>query len=102
MLRARARRAQPEDIHDVVRLGETMLGGNVFCPLFDGIRLDFDCCAALTANQMVVVRVRRAGTKQALPVLLQGVGVTSSGKVCQCPIDGRKSNRASRVSKCTV
>ena len=81
MLRARARRAQPEDVDDVMRLGETMLGGNVFCPLLDGIRLDFDGCAALAANQVMVVRVRRAGSKQALPVLLQGVGVAGSGKV---------------------
>jgi hypothetical protein len=50
MLRARARRAQAEDVHDVVRLGKTMLGRNVFCPLLDGIRLNLDGCAALAAN----------------------------------------------------
>ena len=102
MLRARARRAQAEDINDVVRLSEAMLSGNVFGPLFYGIRLDFNGCSALTADQVVVVRVWGAGAEQALAVLLQRVGVTGSGKICQGPVHGGKTDGATRVAQRTV
>ena len=102
MLRARARRAQAEDVNDVMRLSETVLSGNVFGPLFYGIRLDFDGCSAFAANQVVMVRVGRAGAEQAFTILLQGVGVTGSGKVCQGPVDGGKTDGATRVAQRTV
>jgi hypothetical protein len=42
MLRARARWAQAEDINDVVRLREAVLGGDILRPLCCGTRLNFD------------------------------------------------------------
>jgi len=63
MLRARAGRAQPENVNNVVRLGKAVFSRDILGPLFDGIRLDFDGCSAVTANQMVMMRVGSAGPK---------------------------------------
>jgi hypothetical protein len=81
MLRAGARRAQAEDVNDVVWLSKTMLGGNTLGPLFDSIRLDFDGGSALATDQVVVVRVWRAGAEQTFAVLLQRIRVPGPGKV---------------------
>tara|TARA_R110000868_G_scaffold190687_2_gene434531 strand:- start:5 stop:340 length:336 start_codon:yes stop_codon:yes gene_type:complete len=102
MLRARARWAQAEDVNNVVWLRETVLCGNIFCPLLHLIRLNFDGRAALTTDQMVMVRVRRARAKQALAILLQRISVTSSSEVCQGAIDSGKTDRATGVAKRTV
>jgi hypothetical protein len=71
MLRARARWAQAEDINDVVRLREGVLGGDILRPLCCGTRLNFDGRATLSTDQMVVMRIWRARMEQAFAILLK-------------------------------
>jgi len=102
MLRAGAGWAQAEDVNDVVRLRVAMLCGNVFGPLFYGIRLYFNSRATFSADEVVVVRVWGARPKQTLTVLLQRVGVTGSGEVGERAIDGREPDGATGVAERTV
>lgn len=102
MLRARARWAQPEDVHDVMRLGKAMLCGHILSPLFHRIRLDFDGCSALATNEVVVVRVGRAGPKKAFAVLLKRVSITGPGKVSERTVDSGQADRATGIAERTV
>lgn len=102
MLRARARSAQAEDVNNVVRFSKAVFCSHTFGPLFNGIRFDFHGCSAFAADQMVVVRVWRAGPKQALAVLLQRVGVARSGEVAQGAIDSGETDGATGIAQRTV
>jgi len=102
MLRARARRAQPEDINDVMWLRKSVLAGNVFGPLLDGIRLDFDRRAALAANQMVMMGIGRARAEQTLTILLQRVRIARAGQIRQRSVHRGQAYRTAGITKRTV
>jgi hypothetical protein len=74
--------AEPENVHDVLSLGETMLGSDLLCPLFHGIRFDLGSETAVAADQMMMMPCGAARTVEAFAIRrLQRVGVALDGKV---------------------
>src|SRR6187431_2194863 len=63
--RLRTRRAQPEDVDDVLCLAEAVLGCGLSGPLLDIGRLDLDGQSARATDQVVVVTDGLAGPVQA-------------------------------------
>src|SRR5680860_903337 len=85
--------AQPEDIDDMSRFGESVLGRHVLRPRFDRIRFDLHRKSAIAADQVVMMVVGAARAVQALALRrLQRVGTSLGGKVGERPIDGGQSD----------
>ncbi len=95
-----ADRALAEDVHDVARVREPVRGGDVLRPPLDGVGLDLDGPAAVPADEVVVVPVRRARTVERLAVLLQRVGISLGRQVGERPVDRRQSDGGPPSRRC--
>src|SRR5690606_18804741 len=86
--RLRAVRAEPEDVDDVRRAGEPMLGGHALGPGLDLVGGDLDGEAAVPADQVVMVAGRRAGAIDGLALgRLQRVRLAAGGEVAERAVD---------------
>jgi hypothetical protein len=84
--------AKTENVNDVIRLRETVLGGNLASPLFDSIRLDLDRKTTIATNQVMVMSARGARTVEALALLLQRVGLALSREIGKSTVHSRQPN----------
>ena len=95
--------ADPEHVYNVVGLGETVCRGRAFGPFLDGIRLNFNGCAAISADEVVVVAARLVCPIPALSVRrLENVRFIAVHEVGERPVHRREAHLLALVTEALV
>ena len=86
--------AQPKHVYDMVRLGESVLGGDRLRPALHGIRFDLNGESAVAADEVMVVLPRSAGAIEALAIeRLEGISLPLDREVGERAVDGSETDR---------
>ena len=93
-MRYRALGAQPEHVHHMIRLGESVLGGDRLCPPLHGIRFDLNGESAVSADEVMVMLSRSAGAIEALAIgRLERIGLSLVRQIGERTVNGGKTDR---------
>ena len=81
----------------MARLAESVLAGNLVCPLLNLGGLDLDGLAAAPANQVMVMVCGAGAIEQFAAVRLKRVGLAGLGQICQSSIDRGQADGAAMI-----
>ncbi len=78
----------------MIRLGESVLGGDRLRPALHGIRFDLNSESAVAADEVVMVLPRSAGAVEALAIgRLERIGLSLVRQIGERTVDGGKTDR---------
>jgi hypothetical protein len=86
------RRADPKNLYRMAGFGESVLGRDSICPVFDASGVDFNGSTAVAADQVVVVPGRTGAIDQFAIVRVENIGIAGQSEVGERSIDGREAD----------